>query len=52
MTPKGFRDVGHGPGSNAGEYIEWLTIRDHTWLNFDLLWAIALLLAGFIVLFF
>jgi carbonic anhydrase len=28
LTPKGFRDVGHGPGSNAGEYIEWLTIRD------------------------
>lgn len=29
LTPSGFRDVGHGPGSNAGEYIEWLTIRDH-----------------------
>jgi carbonic anhydrase len=28
LTPKGFRDVGHGPGSNAAEYIEWLTIRD------------------------
>lgn len=28
LTPNGFRDVGHGPGSNAGEYIEWLTIRD------------------------
>jgi carbonic anhydrase len=28
LTPKGFRDVGRGPGSNAGEYIEWLTIRD------------------------
>jgi carbonic anhydrase len=28
LTPEGFRDVGHGPGSNAGEYIEWLTIRD------------------------
>jgi carbonic anhydrase len=28
LTPKGFRDIGHGPGSNAGEYIEWLTIRD------------------------
>jgi carbonic anhydrase len=28
LTPKGFRDVGHGPGSSAGEYIEWLTIRD------------------------
>jgi carbonic anhydrase len=30
LTPNGFRDVGHGPGSNAGEYIEWLTIRDQT----------------------
>jgi carbonic anhydrase len=28
LTPHGFRDVGHGPGSTAGEYIEWLTIRD------------------------
>src|SRR5579863_9072685 len=28
LTSNGFRDVGHGPGSNAGEYIEWLTIRD------------------------
>ncbi len=28
LTANGFRDVGHGPGSNAGEYIEWLTIRD------------------------
>lgn len=27
LTPDGFRDVGHGPGSKAGEYIEWLTIR-------------------------
>jgi carbonic anhydrase len=24
----GFTDVGSGPGSRAGEYIEWLTIRD------------------------
>src|SRR5512134_655662 len=24
----GFRDVGRGPGSRAGEYIEWLTIAD------------------------
>jgi carbonic anhydrase len=23
-----FRDVGQGPGSRAGEYIEWLTISD------------------------
>jgi carbonic anhydrase len=28
LTPNGFRDVGHGPGSKAGEFIEWLTIRD------------------------
>jgi carbonic anhydrase len=28
LTDKGFQDVGKGPGSNAGEYIEWLTIRD------------------------
>jgi carbonic anhydrase len=24
----GFRDVGKGPGSRAGDYIEWLTIAD------------------------
>jgi carbonic anhydrase len=24
----GFRDVGAGPGSRAGEFIEWLTIPD------------------------
>jgi carbonic anhydrase len=28
LSSNGFRDVGHGPGSNAGEYIEWLTIHD------------------------
>jgi carbonic anhydrase len=28
LTPNGFRDVGRSPGSSAGEYIEWLTIRD------------------------
>jgi carbonic anhydrase len=28
LTPNGFRDVGSGPGSKAGEYIEWLTISD------------------------
>jgi carbonic anhydrase len=28
LTSKGFRDVGRGPGSHAGEYIEWLTIQD------------------------
>jgi len=27
LTPGGFRDVGKGPGSRAGEYIEWLTIK-------------------------
>src|ERR1700681_3062875 len=28
LTPNGFRDIGQGSGSRAGEYIEWLTIRD------------------------
>ena len=28
LTSSGFRDVGRGPGSTEGEYIEWLTIRD------------------------
>jgi carbonic anhydrase len=28
LTSNGFRDLGHGPGSTAGEYIEWLTIHD------------------------
>jgi len=28
LTPQGFRDVGKGPGSRAGEFIEWLAIRD------------------------
>ena len=28
LSSKGFRDVGRGPGSRAGEYVEWLTIRD------------------------
>jgi carbonic anhydrase len=28
LTPSGFRDLGRGPGSSAGQYIEWLTIRD------------------------
>ena len=27
-TPKGFRDVGRGPGSRAGEDIDWLPITD------------------------
>lgn len=28
LGEKGFTDVGKGPGSRAGEYIEWLTITD------------------------
>jgi carbonic anhydrase len=28
LTPNGFRDIGRGSGSRAGEYIEWLTIGD------------------------
>jgi carbonic anhydrase len=28
LTPNGFRDIGKGPGSRAGEYIEWLTFKD------------------------
>lgn len=28
LTDKGFQDIGKGPGSRAGEFIEWLTIRD------------------------
>ena len=28
LTEKGFHDIGKGPGSRAGEFIEWLTIRD------------------------
>lgn len=28
LTATGFEDVGKGPGSRAGEYIEWLTIAD------------------------
>jgi carbonic anhydrase len=28
LTPEGFRDVGAGPGSRAGEFVEWLTIKD------------------------
>lgn len=29
LTGAGFKDVGKGPGSRAGEFIEWLTIPDH-----------------------
>jgi carbonic anhydrase len=28
LTSNGFRDVGKGPGSREGEYIDWLTIKD------------------------
>jgi carbonic anhydrase len=28
LGPDGFRDVGAGPGSRAGEYVEWLTIAN------------------------
>lgn len=28
LTAQGFRDVGTGPGSRAGEYIEWLAVKD------------------------
>jgi len=28
LTPDGFRDVGSGPGSAEGRYIDWLTIAD------------------------
>jgi len=28
LSEQGFKDVGKGPGSRAGEYIEWLTIQN------------------------
>ena len=28
LTGEGFRDVGKGPGSRAGEFVEWLAIAD------------------------
>ncbi len=28
LTPDGFKDVGRGPGSTDGQYINWLTFRD------------------------
>src|SRR6201988_100654 len=28
LTAHGFEDVGNGPGSRAGEFIEWLPIKD------------------------
>jgi carbonic anhydrase len=29
LGPEGFHDVGHGPGSAEGNYIDWLTISDN-----------------------
>src|SRR6266403_1273149 len=28
LTERGFHDIGKGPGSRAGEFIEWLTIKN------------------------
>jgi len=28
LTASGFQDIGQGPGSRAGQYIEWLTVTD------------------------
>lgn len=28
LDTSGWRDSGHGPGSHAGDFIDWLTIRD------------------------
>lgn len=28
LSERGFHDIGKGPGSRAGEFIEWLTIKD------------------------
>ena len=30
LTAKGFADVGKGPGSVEGDYIDWLTVADRT----------------------
>ena len=30
LGPDGFRDVGPGPGSSEGAYVDWLTIADQT----------------------
>ena len=29
LTPNGFRDVGKGPGSTEGEFVDWLTMKDN-----------------------
>jgi carbonic anhydrase len=28
LSPQGFRDVGKGPGSTEGQFIDWLTVAD------------------------
>ena len=28
LTPQGFKDVGQGPGSREGEYVDWMTFSD------------------------
>src|SRR5215468_11223364 len=30
LGPDGFRDVGQGPGSTEGRYVDWLTIADRS----------------------
>jgi carbonic anhydrase len=30
LDASGFRDIGKGPGSTEGDYIDWLTIKDPT----------------------
>ena len=30
LTAEGFADVGKGPGSVEGDYIDWLTVADRT----------------------
>jgi carbonic anhydrase len=30
LAPEGFKDVGKGPGSRAGEFIEWLTVPNQS----------------------
>jgi carbonic anhydrase len=29
LTAQGFRDIGKGPGSTEGEFIDWLTMKDN-----------------------
>ena len=29
LGPNGFRDVGKGPGSTEGDYVDWLTMKDN-----------------------